>query len=406
MSNGLGLFLAAALKGFSNSKARKQEREEQEQEKKARTKLFELQFAQLQREMQKEAQAEQRTIEQGRAKDAFFQEALNATQGVRTQRLPGTGVALGDVGQPGEAPVKRGLVDVLADPEMLLKGVQAGVVSSEALTPKPVQETDAIRTLRALAADPTLMAAEIARQSAGATKIDTGDKMGRIPEGHALVTGPDGKPMLQRLEGKATPGQDKLDEVFAADYAEYVAGGGFADAQKQISQLQDARNELSAVVESQKSGKKVANITGPGVGNTPDLIRQVSHPRSLAVRDNVEEVVQRNLRLILGAQFTAQEGERLIARAYNERQTESENVTRLDRLLVQMKEAAAAKQRAVEYFEEHGSLTGFKGKLWTINDFNPEAAPPQGFPADAVQVGTSGGKPVYETPDGKRWIAE
>jgi hypothetical protein len=93
-------------------------------------------------------------------------------------------------------------------------------------------------------------------------------------------------------------------------------------------------------------------------------------------REQVEEVVQRNLRIVLGAQFTAQEGERLIARAYNPRLDESVNATRLERLYRQMGRAAQAQEQAARYFEENGTLRGWRGRLWGINDFNPDRPDP------------------------------
>jgi hypothetical protein len=162
--------------------------------------------------------------------------------------------------------------------------------------------------------------------------------------------------------GELTPGRKKADEAFATDYAEWKSGG-FADTQRQISQLE-------GVVKTLKSGKD--NLTGNVAGNTPDWLQAIVNPEAIDVRESVEEVVQRNLRLVLGPQFTQVEGERLIARAYNPRLSEADNAVRVERLLTQIKQAAAAKQAAVDYFDEHGTLTGWEGKLPSIDDFSPE----------------------------------
>lgn len=156
-----------------------------------------------------------------------------------------------------------------------------------------------------------------------------------------------------------TPGQRALDTAFAKDYAELVAAGGFADIQKNISQLQAVRDQL-------KTG---TNLTGAIQGRLPDWLRSVVAAPGLAAQQTVEEVVQRNLRAILGAQFTQVEGERLIARAYNPALDEKENIIRLDRLLRAMEDAAKAKEGAINYFEEHGTLRGFKGQVhFTTSD--------------------------------------
>lgn len=169
----------------------------------------------------------------------------------------------------------------------------------------------------------------------------------------------------ERKPPEQTGGQKATDSKFAEEYVTFKAAGGYADVEKSLLQLEEAKAEL------EKGG-----LTGPVRGNTPDLVRQFANPKSLAVRDQVEEVVQRNLRLILGAQFTEKEGERLIARAYNEKMSDAENVKRVGRLIEQIKTAALAKQEAIDYFEKNGTLTGFKGKLWTLADFSPDKEKP------------------------------
>jgi len=70
----------------------------------------------------------------------------------------------------------------------------------------------------------------------------------------------------------------------------------------------------------------------------------------------------------LGPQFTEKEGERLIARAYNPRLSEKENVKRVRRLIDQIKSAAKAKGDAADYFEKNGTLAGYKGTIYKGSD--------------------------------------
>jgi len=93
----------------------------------------------------------------------------------------------------------------------------------------------------------------------------------------------------------------------------------------------------------------------------PDFVTSITHPQAVNTREQVEEVVQRNLRVILGAQFTQKEGDRLIARAYNPRLSEAENAKRLGRLIVSMDRAAKAKLAAADYFERNGTMKGYRG---------------------------------------------
>lgn len=175
--------------------------------------------------------------------------------------------------------------------------------------------------------------------------------------GSGVVTLPDIGPV------KLTAGDLQRDKDFAKSWTEFSARGGFADAAKQLSQLQ-------GVLERLKSGE---DLTGPFTGflmnNAPSLAAAYQEG-AVSAKEAVEEVVQRNLRLILGPQFTQQEGERLIARAYNPSLKEEENARRLQRLIQQMLSAASATQQAGQYFDQFGTLKGYNAKLPSFADFD------------------------------------
>lgn len=159
-----------------------------------------------------------------------------------------------------------------------------------------------------------------------------------------------------------TPGETATDKAFAKDYNDFIAAGGYADVQKNLNQLRDAKDILS----------KSDTVSGPILGVLPKGLRDIVTPQGASVQDAVEEVVQRNLRLILGAQFTQKEGELLLARAFNPRQSEAENMRRLDRLMTQIGEAAKAKEEAAKYFEQNGTLKGYQGRIIrSIDDIAP-----------------------------------
>lgn len=158
-------------------------------------------------------------------------------------------------------------------------------------------------------------------------------------------------------------GGRETDKKFAEDYVSF-ATGGYADTVKQLEQLRSA----SKILETSPEG----TITGPTIGIMPRPALASLNPQAASTLENVEEVVQRNLRLILGAQFTEKEGERLISRSYNPYLPQAENKKRVDRLITQIQSAAEAKLSASKYFQENGTLEGWTGKLWTMQDFNPE----------------------------------
>jgi len=163
----------------------------------------------------------------------------------------------------------------------------------------------------------------------------------------------------------ATKAQDAVDAAFAKDYAEFVTGGGFADAQKNIGQMKQAVDAIKAP----------GDMYGPVRGRLPNVVRNITNPQAINVQEQIEEVVQRNLRVILGAQFTEDEGKRLIARAFNPNLDDATNAARLERLLASMERGLQAKQAAAAYYESNGTLRGYKGSdLLTIEDLEKAVA--------------------------------
>jgi hypothetical protein len=161
---------------------------------------------------------------------------------------------------------------------------------------------------------------------------------------------------------KPTAGQNAVDQAFAKEYVDFKAAGGYADIEKNIRQLAQASETL----------EKDDSLTGPIRGMYPDFVRSITNPQAVATKEQVQEVAQRNLRLVLGPQFTEKEGERLISRVYNDRLSTAENKKRVDNLIAQIRAAAQAKQSASEYFEQNGTLTGWNGRLPKFEDFLPK----------------------------------
>jgi hypothetical protein len=155
-----------------------------------------------------------------------------------------------------------------------------------------------------------------------------------------------------------TPAQEAVDKKFADTYLDWQSGGG-ADTIGNIAQI-------NTVLQQLEQGKA---LTGPMIGVQPDLLLAITNPQAAGAKEQVQEVVQRNLRVVLGAAFTAKEGDALISRAYNPLLKPEQNAARLRKLFEQMSVAAQQKQAMAEYYETNGTLQGYKGKQPNINDF-------------------------------------
>ncbi len=180
------------------------------------------------------------------------------------------------------------------------------------------------------------------------------------------VTRPEPTITAQTAEQKLdlTPAQKAIDLAFGKQYEKQIVAGGQADFDANVGKLESVLGKL----------KTSDSFTGPYIGSLPQGMKEVIHPEAAAAQELVEEVVQRNLRIILGAQFTEKEGERLIKRAYNPRLEEPQNIERLERLINAMKKARAAQMAANEYFQERGTLKGYKGtKVFSLNSIESDA---------------------------------
>jgi len=156
-----------------------------------------------------------------------------------------------------------------------------------------------------------------------------------------------------------TAGEKKVDENYATQYFEYINKS--ADVDKQIDQLGLALNTLQTTKDGSISGRRVAALDAAGKLAYVD-------PEAQAVYDQVTEVVQRNLKLILGGQFSEKEGERLIARAYNPALGQEENARRVKALMTQIKSANEAQAQMATYFGDKGTLKGFAVNQEAIAD--------------------------------------
>lgn len=141
-----------------------------------------------------------------------------------------------------------------------------------------------------------------------------------------------------------------LDRAVAKDVAEWI-GGGSAGVAANLARLDGA-------IETLRSGD---NISGKAIGQLPVWARSTVAPQSAAVQQEIESAIQSSLKQTLGAQFARVEGEQLLARAFDPRQSEAENARRAGLVAQMTRELAVAKQAQAEYILENGSIAGYEG---------------------------------------------
>ena len=174
--------------------------------------------------------------------------------------------------------------------------------------------------------------------------------------------------------GVLSPAQKAVDTKFGKDYNDYFAGGGINNLEKNLGELDRAIKIIEQSKEGDTSGKMVGLLDKTGM-----LTYAV--PEAADVKDLIGGVAQSNLRQILGGQFAQKEGEALLARQYDTAQSKEANLKRLKALYKQAAETVADKKQAAMYYEQFGTLKGYKGTEGsmttetgtksTVKQFNP-----------------------------------
>jgi hypothetical protein len=171
--------------------------------------------------------------------------------------------------------------------------------------------------------------------------------------------------------GPLTPAQKAVDTKFSKEYTDFVSAGGSTTIAKNLQMLDDAIKIIETEPDGATSGKLV------GLSDKAGTI-SYSHPKAAEAKDLIGGVAQSNLRAVLGGQFAAREGEQLLARAYNTAQPKKDNLNRLKALRKQIQDAADAKINASQYYEENGTLKGFKGN-YSVTPDAPDNNDPLGL---------------------------
>lgn len=170
--------------------------------------------------------------------------------------------------------------------------------------------------------------------------------------------------------GPLTVAQKSVDNKFGKEYTEYFSGGGINNLEKNVSELARAIKLIEDAPDGDTSGRLI------GIADKTGQLTLVSQ-KAADIKDIIGGVAQSNLRQILGGQFAQKEGEALLQRQYDTGQTKDNNLNRLRSLYDQASSSIKDKKAAAQYYEQFGTLKGFKGTKATEDkppvDKNKEA---------------------------------
>ena len=170
-------------------------------------------------------------------------------------------------------------------------------------------------------------------------------------------------------EQPLTKGQLKSDDAFGTWYTnEWLLKGGGSTEQTYLENLKGVRDVL---VDAEKSGESISGISEGILTKYPAANAYFNEEGAIA-QDRIASVAQLSLKAILGGQFSEREGELLIQRAYNPLLSEAENIERLTQLINRIEKAENYKAAAAKYWEDNGTIAGFKAQKYDEEDFRSD----------------------------------
>lgn len=134
----------------------------------------------------------------------------------------------------------------------------------------------------------------------------------------------------------------------------------FKNLQKQGEEFLESYGNVATNINSLEGALETletdANITGLGQGLTNliggDSALKLLFPETANIKAKIESVVQESLRVVLGPQFTATEGENILARAFDPAVSPQENAKRLRVILNKIKLGFESKKAYFDAFSQ------------------------------------------------------
>ena len=145
--------------------------------------------------------------------------------------------------------------------------------------------------------------------------------------------------------------QRKTDEAFATEAVKFES----TEKWSLLTNIDKLDDSIAALKQSD-------SLTGPVIGNIPDIILAFTNPEAIGLEDDIRSIVYQSLRATLGAQFTEREGNRLVAATFNQLLGEEINMKRLERLRAETYNMIKAKEDKIAYLKKEGTLRGYEGE--------------------------------------------
>jgi hypothetical protein len=122
------------------------------------------------------------------------------------------------------------------------------------------------------------------------------------------------------------------------------------------------------------TGKREA-MFGAARGIAPDMLRSFTNPDAVATKEAVQSAITDTLRPTLGAQFTAEEGARIMRLAINDRLSDAENLKRVEQLQKAIQKKVDATDALYAHLSAGRRFEDFDFKKWDMRPMGGGSAP-------------------------------
>lgn len=159
-----------------------------------------------------------------------------------------------------------------------------------------------------------------------------------------------------------TEAQKAADKAFGKEFNDYVAQGGAAGIAGSKEKLDKAINKLQAIEKERPLDQGLLRASAV----LPNSIQGLVTPEYRGIEQDIRSNVLGLLRQTLGPQFTKDEGEKIFAQTFDPSLPVSQNIERARVLQRSLEASANAKEAAINYYRQKGTLAGFQGATPTV----------------------------------------
>lgn len=157
-----------------------------------------------------------------------------------------------------------------------------------------------------------------------------------------------------------TPAQKAADMAFGKEYPEWSTTG-LTSAEKSIRDLESVRNKVAPKTNEHPEGAIVdETITGGWRGALPQGLKPYLNPESEKIKQQISGALMPSLKVLFPGAVSDDERRALIDQAWNDRLSPEANVANIDSMLKQMKGRLDQAKSQAQYYEDQGTLAGWK----------------------------------------------